>query len=120
HQIRMVELTGERLLTDPVVAMVLGMSGKNAPPDLGRNVSGGPIDAYLSTRYLEFRNRRRGSRHRTPALRLRLNQGLGSEVAGRPDQLGSAPAVHRIPFLIRQELIHLNKRNFTVPRVICL
>src|SRR5438876_9864778 len=93
NQIPVVELTGERFLADPVVAMVLGMSGKNAPPDLGRNVSGGPIDAYLSTRYLEFRNRRRGSRHSTPALQLRLNQGLGGEVAGRPDQLGSARAV---------------------------
>src|SRR5439155_6467948 len=119
--IRVVELTGERFLADPVVAMVLGMSAKNAPPDLGRNVRGGPIDAYLPTRYLEFRNRRPEPRNRTPALQLGLNQGLGGEVACRPEQIGSARAVHdRIPFLIRQELIHLNKRNFAVPRVICL
>src|SRR5438128_4335501 len=83
-QIRVVELTGERFLADPVVAMVLGMSGKNAAPDLGRDVSRGPIDAYLPTRYLEFRNRRRGSRHRTLAPQLGLNQGFGGEVGGRP------------------------------------
>ncbi len=46
-QIRVVELTGERFLADSIVAMVLGMPGKNARPDLGRNVGGGPIAAYL-------------------------------------------------------------------------
>src|SRR5438876_7546763 len=90
NQIPVVELTGERFLADPVVAMVLGMSGKNALPDLGGNVSGGPINAYLPTRYLEFRHRWRGPRSRTPALQLGLNQGFGGEFAGRPDRLGSA------------------------------
>src|SRR5438477_814981 len=120
-QIRVVELTGESFLADPVVAMVLGMSGKNAPPDLGRNVSGGPIDAYLPTRYLEFRNRRRGPRDRTSVLQLRFYQDFSGEVAGGADQLGSARAVrNRISFVRRQELIQLNKCSFAVPRVICL
>src|SRR5436309_6477529 len=76
-QICMIELTGKRFLDDLVVATVLGMSGKNLPPDLGRNVRRGPIYAYVPTRYLKFRNWRFRTRNRTSALQLRLNQGLG-------------------------------------------
>jgi len=74
---------------------------RHTPPVLEFNVTRGRVSVYRTSSDIPPEIWRRAPRNRTSALQLGLNERFRGEVAVRPDQLGSARAVHRIPFLIR-------------------